>query len=245
MRGSQVSQVSKQSEMNQSSRSSFQAFEKDYPRFDNLDPSLDGGFKIIYIQELPITIKLLEGIESFNETTNVEPILIKMMQKTTGKEKRLDTIKIELTTEADLFFNFVFEANDVTFLKMKKKQKWNIDFDQLSSSIIKMLTSCQKDPHSFQLAFEINKDLNAELVICQTTEFKQVELMKLDFMTQSQENIRQSVVFRFNLVKAKVMIATQRVNDTITVLQENNPILCDFIKKNTSLVRPKQYSPNY
>lgn len=31
--------------------------------------------------------RLLEGIESFNETTNIEPVLIKMMQKVRIKYK--------------------------------------------------------------------------------------------------------------------------------------------------------------
>jgi len=68
--------------------------------------------------------RLLEGIESLNETTNIEPVLIKLMgkvkrisiqylyphfSKTVGKDKHVEGVKMELTTEADLFFNFFFE----------------------------------------------------------------------------------------------------------------------------------------
>lgn len=41
------------------------------------------------------------------------------------------------------------------------------------------------------------------------------------------------------------MIATQRITDTLAMIQEKNDSLFEFVKKNTSLIRPKHYISNY
>ncbi|EGR31923.1 hypothetical protein IMG5_099510 [Ichthyophthirius multifiliis] len=71
-------------EQNDLSFYTVQAFNKNYPSYDQLDPFVENGQKILYYQVLPIKIKLLEGID-INETVNQEPVQIKLVQKNIPK----------------------------------------------------------------------------------------------------------------------------------------------------------------
>lgn len=68
------------------------------------DPSLEGGFNIKFIQDVPIEIRLVESEENDNEMGTLESLKVKLLY--TADIFNPELIKIEITSESDLFFHY-------------------------------------------------------------------------------------------------------------------------------------------
>ena len=57
-------------------------------------------------------------------------------------------VRVELTSENDLFFHYSHILNEDRFKLMQEAQKLTIDFGDYPAVLIKMLNSCIKDQHT-------------------------------------------------------------------------------------------------
>jgi len=55
-------------------------------------------------------------------------------------------VRIELSSENDLFFHFAHSLDDGGFVSVQEEQKLMIDFPQYAAVLIKMLNNCIKEP---------------------------------------------------------------------------------------------------
>lgn len=66
---------------------------------------LDGGFRVIYDKEVPIELRLVEeDQQENNEAGTLESIKTKILIE--GEVEAPKCVKVELTSEADLFFHY-------------------------------------------------------------------------------------------------------------------------------------------
>ena len=93
----------------------------------------------------------------------------------------------------------------------------------MASVIIKMLSSCIKEPHSFLAVFIMQRDGRATLDIIQNMEYKFIELLSLDFIASPEDIIRQSITFRYNSVKSKLAVMTSRLQDVNNMIKVKSP----------------------
>lgn len=56
-------------------------------------------------------------------------------------------MKIELTSENDLFFHYTMLVTEDSFREMQEEQKLMIPFTEFYKIFIKMVNSCIKEPH--------------------------------------------------------------------------------------------------
>ena len=56
-------------------------------------------------------------------------------------------MRIELTSENDLFFHYTHAIDEAGFKEMQEAQKLMVDFAEYTGVLIKMLNSCIKEPH--------------------------------------------------------------------------------------------------
>ena len=154
-------------------------------------------------------------------------------------------MKIELTSENDLFFHYTHIVDEDSFRQMQEMQKLMIEFHEYPNILIKMVNSCIKEPHryaflvisspifSFLAVFIMNRDGTAKLDFIQNIEYKFIELLSADFMASSEEIVRQSITFRYNSVKSKVALMEARLKDVNNLVKVKNPSLLLQIQKTT------------
>ena len=64
-----------------------------------------------------------------------------------GDENNPQHVRIELTSENDLFFHYTHSVDEAGFRQMQESQKLMIDFPDYCSVVVKMLNNCIKEPH--------------------------------------------------------------------------------------------------
>ena len=58
----------------------------------------------------------------------------------------IEQVKVELTSENDLFFHYTHVVTLDSFRHMQEQQKLMVDFNEYSNVLIKMVNSCIKQP---------------------------------------------------------------------------------------------------
>ena len=72
-------------------------------------------------------------------------------------------MRIELTSENDLFFHYVHEVDLDSFRQMQEQQRLMVDFNEYPYILMKMAQSCIKEPHAFLAVFVMERDGRAKL----------------------------------------------------------------------------------
>lgn len=207
----------------------------DFSALAELDTSLVNGYKICYTKEVPFEIRNQEIEKGPQEIGSLEIITVKIL--VLGDELNAESIKIELTSEADLFFHYTQMIDEITFSTMQNKQHLMINFSEYLQVLIKMFNSCVREPQSFLAIFTIKQNRKARLDFIKNMEYKFIELLVCDFTQSSEETIKQSITFRYNVLKSKNTIMLNRLQDVSTLIKAKNPSLLMQLQKTAS----KQY----
>ena len=102
----------------------------------------------------------------------------------------IQQVKIELTSENDLFFHYTHIVDVDDFRRMQEQQKLMIEFSEYANVLIKMVNSCIKQPQNFLCVFVMSKDGSAKLDFIQNVEYKFIELLSCDCLASSEEVVR-------------------------------------------------------
>lgn len=201
----------------------------DFTALQELDPALINGYKLCYCKEVPFEIRIQELENGPNEIGSLEIITVKIY--IIGDEINAQSVKVELTSETDLFFHFTEAVNENTFSSMQHTQNLMINFSEYLHVLIKMFNSCVKEPQSFLAIFTIQKNGKARLDFIKNMEYKFIELLVCDFIQSSEETIKQNITFRYGVIKSKNAIMYNRLQDVSTLIKSKNPSLLMQLQK--------------
>ena len=190
---------------------------------DEMDPSLAEGHRIIYDREVPFELRIQEAGQTPQEVGTLEAIKVKVL--VLGEDSSPQHIKVELTSENDLFFYYLHSIDESIFAEMQESQKLMIDFSEYSSVLMRMLNSCIKEPQCFLAVFIMQRDGQGRLDFIQNIEYKFIELLSLDFMAGEEELVRQQITYRYNAVKSKLALMQARLSDISSLVKVKNPSL--------------------
>lgn len=129
-----------------------------------------------------------------------------------GDDADVHAVKVELSTESDLFFLYSHTCDLEAFQAMQEQQKLMIDFADYANVLIRMLNNCIKEPHNHLAVYLMQADGRARLDFIQNMEYKFVELLSVDFMRVSDETIRQHICFRYNSMKSRLQVLQTRLH---------------------------------
>ena len=138
---------------------------------------------------------------------------------------QIHQVKVELTSENDLFFHYTHCVDEDKFRHMQQQQKLMVDFQEYANIFVKMANSCIKDPHSFLAVFIMDHHGKAKLDFIQNIEYKFIELLSCEFMASSEETVRTSITYRYNAIKSKVQLMEARLKDVNNLVKVKNPSL--------------------
>ncbi|KAF8822013.1 hypothetical protein IE077_001230 [Cardiosporidium cionae] len=201
----------------------------DLSSIDKMDPLLENGHAIIYDKEIPFELRYQDSQRGPQEIGTVELCRVKIGLLV--DEDMPTDICMEFSCENDLFFNYNYRANEVSFKTMQESQKLMIDFADYPNVLMKMLNSCVKEPQSFLAIFIIQPDTIGKLDFVQNMEYKYIELLSLECLQASGEETRRSIAFRYNVLKSKAALLQARLHDIATVVKIKNPALFLLLQK--------------
>jgi cold shock CspA family protein len=202
----------------------------DFSAIEEMDPSLGEGHHVTYDREVPFELRIQDAGSGPQEVGTLEAIKTKLL--ILGEDSNPRHIKIELTSENDLFFHYIHSIDEAGFRKMQETQKLMIEFAELPTIMVRMLNACIKEPHSFLAVFIMHRDGRARLDFIQNIEYKFIELLSLDFVASSEENVRQQITYRYNSVKSKLAILQARLQDISALVKVKNPSLLLQLQRN-------------
>lgn len=198
---------------------------------DEMDPSLADGFHIIYDREVPMEIRHhYTGDESIS-TGTLEAIKVKML--ILGQDDSPRSIRLELSSENDLFFHFSHSIAAEDFHLVQEQQKLVVDYADYPNVLIRMLNACIREPHQHLAIFVIKDQEEARLDFIQNMEYKFVELVSCNCQRSSEEVIQKQITYRYNATKQRLTVMQSRLHEINNLVKMKNPSLLLQLQKSS------------
>jgi len=202
----------------------------DFTSIDEMDPSMMNGFRTIYDREVPFEVRTKSGEERTKQGT-LESIKIKIL--VAGTDDNPTVVRLELSSESDLFFHYAHIIDEKEFLKIQELQKLVVDFVDYATVLIRMLNSCIKEPHIHLAILTIFLDSDeARLDFIQNMEYKFVELMYCTCHKSQDEIVQNHITYRYNAMKQKLSLVQNRLTELTNLVKIKNPSLLLQVQKN-------------
>ena len=131
-----------------------------------------------------------------------------------------ESIRVELSSESNLFFHFVHDLDADSYAELQESQKLMVEFAEYPTVLLRMLNSCIKEPHTHLAVFNVEAEEGGSRLdfIC-NMEYKFVELLSLNFEESSEDLVRQHVTFRYNAVKSRLAMMQARLADVNAIVR--------------------------
>lgn len=201
----------------------------DFSAIEEMDPSLADGHHILYDREVPFELRIQDPSAGPQEVGTLESIRVKVMLL--GEDSNPQHLKLELTSENDLFFHYIHTVDESSFRVMQDSQKLMVEFAEYPTILVRMLNSCIKEPHAFLAVFIMRRDGQARLDFIQNIEYKFIELLSCDFQAGTEEMVRQQITYRYTAAKNKLALLQARLQDLHALVKVKNPSLLLQLQK--------------
>lgn len=197
-----------------------------------IDPSLKHGHKQIIFQRIPMELRVQEEGQPSQVGKMVE-VDCKLLVEYHGKS--LAEVRLELTTEADLFFNYAHVLNPDNFRSTQQDHKLLVNLSDYPDMLQRLLVSCADKPQEFISIFTMRRNGWARLDFVQNLKCKFLELLTCDFIISKQDEIRENVHYRHEHAKWELEMEIKRVNEVVYFLKHNCPsVLTKVFPKRTA-----------
>lgn len=201
-----------------------------FSHIEELDPSVSDGSVCIYDREVPMEIRNKSSTSDEVGQGVLENIKVKMLML--GPQENPSSIRLELTSEADLFFAFMHQIDDAGYRSIQNSQKLMIEFADYPNVLIRMLNSCIREPHVHLGIFTMTNDASeGHLDFIQNMEYKYVELMTCSFTRCPEDVVQSQITYRYNSVKSKLSIMQARLFEINNLVKNKNPSLLLQLQK--------------
>eukprot|EP00948_MAST-09A_sp_MAST-9A-sp1_P001930 g1930.t1 len=201
----------------------------DISALEEMDPSVSDGFVCCYDREVSMELRMMESDDSSTDVGCLEKIKVKMVVLGAASDPK--ALRIELSSENDLFFYYMNVLDSTGFTLLAEQQKLMVDFGGFTTIMIKMLNGVIGSPQENLAVLVMKKDGTAKLDFVQNMNYKFVELLSLNFERVPDELVQEQITYRYNCMKAKLALAHARLNDINALLKIKNPSLLLQIQK--------------
>ena len=195
-------------------------------QLDDLDPSTADGYRVIYDREVPFELRLQEASLP-QQVGTLEAIKAKVL--VLGDEHTLQSLRVELSSEQDLFFHYMHVIDAQGFAQVQDQQKLMVDFSDYPSVLVRMLNNCIKEPHTHLAVFVMkggsDRDVDARLDFIQNMEYKFVELMSAHFVRSPEDVVQHQISYRYSSLKQRVQVMEGRLKEVNKLVKLKNPSL--------------------
>lgn len=161
--------------------------------------------------------------------------LIKVKILTVGSDDAPTAIRMEMSSEVDLFFHYQHFVDERVFAKIQEAQKLMVDLSDYPTILVRMLNACIKEPHINLGIFTMFSDSEARLDFIQNMEYKFVELMYCVCVRSPEESVQQHITYRYNSMKQRLAVMQARLQEINNLVKIKNPSLLLQLQKTSAL----------
>jgi Centriolar protein SAS N-terminal len=187
-----------------------------------LDPSLKSGHKLLMLQKIPIELRVQEEGQpsQVGQMVDIDCKLLALY-----RNKNLLEVRLEITTDADLFFNYSHFLNVDNFRGTQQDHKLLVNLVEYPDMLQRLLTNCANKPQEFICIFTMRRNGWARLDFVQNLKCKFLELLTCDFIISKQDDIRENVMYRYQLAKWELENGIASIKDATNLLKHNCPAI--------------------
>lgn len=241
------------------------AMDAECERVKDSDPSLVGGYTIVYDREVPFEIRAAdapgdenagayEGLmvkiliqnnsnnlngsqsnpygNSSSATANLANFLSRNNNRNNdnsdengGSNSGVSSVRVELSSETDLFFHYTCAINNQGYVMLKEDQKLTCDFKEFIGSLVRMFNRCIAEPQSLVSVILLGSDATATLQIIQNFDYRLVEVLALPFRESPQDLVRCHVEYRYRAIRSRLAIMTSKLHDVAALVKVKDTAL--------------------
>ena len=106
-------------------------------------------------------MRIQENDETPQEVGTLEAIRCRVCVQ--GDAASPTAVRLELSSEQDLFFHYTHQLDERAFRGVREEQRLMIDFQDYANVLARSLNSAIKEPHTHLAVFIMNRDGNARL----------------------------------------------------------------------------------
>ena len=184
---------------------------------------------MFYEREVPFELRTADGTEEPQEVGALEAIKVRILA--IGPEGAYSGLRVELTSESNLFFHYAHELDATKYASLQEQQRLMVEFTEYPAVIVRNLNHCIKEPHAYLAVYVMTADGGGRLDFVQNMEYKFIELLSLQFTASPENVVRDQIAFRYNAVKARLNAMQGRLADINALVKIKNPSLLLQMKK--------------
>jgi hypothetical protein len=164
------------------------------------------------------------------EAGDDHPIVERSMRATVTVvgSKPIESVRIELSTESDLFFLLEAEYNPESYAALQKEQDLTIDFDQFPVALSDIFTSASSREGEFRL--RLTGDDEPVLTVIENLKFKTLTVFRLRFARPPDEKVKESIQERYEEVCAQLATVRHDLLNFYGILKIRNPSVLKQVK---------------
>lgn len=197
---------------------------------EELDPSFIDGYKLLYDCEVPLEVRSQTDENDVSSEGVLELIKVKVL--ILGEPQLPQTVRLELSSEADLFFHYVHSIDDQMFARLQDRQKLMVDFgDYAQEVLIRMIRRCINEPQTTLGVFTMYSASEARLDFLQNLEYKFVELFTVSFDRSDDVTVQNHITYRYNVIKKMMLHAQSQLQEVTNLVKIKNPSLLLQLKQ--------------
>ena len=189
-----------------------QTLEREFRLIEEMDPSVADGGHIVYDREVPVELRSAEGDDGVLEG-------LKMKLVVNGDDNSPSTVRLEVSSEAELFFHYTCVINAQGYLQLREDQKLMCEFREFPITLSKMINQVIREPNTFVAVLLLGKDGHSTLQLLQNLEFKFVELLALPLRESPDALVRSHITYRYNAMRSRLSIMTARLQDVSALVK--------------------------
>lgn len=208
---------------------------------DDADPSTENGFRVVYDRETPLELRVQDESDSQQQVGTLEAVRVKILRE--GDEDAPNAIRVELTSDEDLFFHYAHVCDPQEFANLQETQRLMVDFPDYVNVLIRMLNNCINEPQNHLAVLVMQPEDRARLDFIQNMEYKFVELLSADFLRSSEDVVQKSITFRYNALKSRLLLMQNRLQDVSNLVKAKNPSLLLQMQKTLPSYNSNQTAP--
>jgi Centriolar protein SAS N-terminal len=94
---------------------------------------------VLYDREVPFELRVQEGTDGPQQVGTLEAIKVKVLVQ--GEDAQPQGVRVELSSEADLFFHYMHIIDEAGFREMQEQQKLMVEFADYPAVLVSALLS--------------------------------------------------------------------------------------------------------
>lgn len=199
---------------------------------DETDPSLASNFRLAFAMDAPFELRTQDSAEGPQQVGTLEALSVKVLVQ--GSDADLQAVRIELSSETDLFFHYSCTLLEQEFV-LTLGESLGVDFPEVPDLLKRMLIAVSRDPQTQMAVFviESNSMRMGRLDFIQSSEDRFDELLSLPFVPSSEAVVQSMVRFRYNELKTKLALATARLQEVGSVAKMHPEVIQNLSMKKT------------